>query len=117
VRGESSRFTVTNKIIVHISRLATPLFLEFIIARSLARIIRPEMESSDRRMRDTDETLLYQSDKARSVKVVKLRFEIAWFAGIRHLETVSKKKMKLLAKWGVYSLDLLSYRRGACPSR
>jgi hypothetical protein len=57
VRGESSRIAVTNRI-VHISRLATPLFLEFIVARSLARIIRPEMESSDRRVRDTDETLL-----------------------------------------------------------
>jgi len=39
-------------------RLATPLFLEFIVARSLASIIRPEMESSDRRVRNTVETLL-----------------------------------------------------------
>ncbi len=98
MRGESSRITVTNKIIVHISRLATPLFLEFIIARSLVKIIRLEMESSDRRMRDTDETLLYQLDKARSVKVVKLRFERTWFTGMRHLETVSKKKRNFLLK-------------------
>ena len=41
-----------------VNRLATPLFLEFIVARSLARSIRPEMESSDRRVRDTVETLL-----------------------------------------------------------
>ncbi len=39
-------------------RLATPLFLEFIVARSLARISRPAMESSDRRVRNTVETSL-----------------------------------------------------------
>ncbi len=47
---------------------------------------RPEIENSDRRLRDTD-------DKARSVKVEKMRFESTWFAGRRHLETVSKKKL------------------------
>ncbi len=95
MRGESSRTTVTN-FIVHISRLAAPLFLEFIVARSLAGKIRPEMESSDRRMRDTDETFLWQLDKARSVKIEKLRFERTWFTGIQHLETVSKKKWNFL---------------------
>lgn len=61
MRGESSRMAITDlflQVIVQSTRLATPLFLEFIVARSLARIIRPEMESSDRRVRDTDETLL-----------------------------------------------------------
>jgi hypothetical protein len=64
-----------NKYIVHISRLATPLFLEFIVARSLAMKIRPVIESSDRRIRDTDEPFLWRLDKARSVKVEKMRFE------------------------------------------
>jgi len=40
------------------TRLATSLFLKFIVARSLAGLIRPEMESSDRRVRNTVETLL-----------------------------------------------------------
>ena len=40
-----------------------------------------------------------------------MRFERTWFAGMRHLETVSKKKMNFLAKGGGFSLDLLSYRR------
>jgi hypothetical protein len=40
------------------NRLATPLFLEFIVARSLATRIRQKIESSDRRVRNTVETLL-----------------------------------------------------------
>ena len=61
MRGESSRMAITDlflQVIVQSTRLAALLFLEFIVARSLARRIRPEMESSDRRVRDTVETLL-----------------------------------------------------------
>lgn len=39
--------------IVQATRLAASLFLEFIVARSLAGLIRPEIESSDRRVRNT----------------------------------------------------------------
>ena len=61
MRGESSRMAITDlflQVIVQSTRLAALLFLEFIVARSLAKIIRLEMESSDRRMRGTDNTLL-----------------------------------------------------------
>jgi hypothetical protein len=43
--------------------------------------IRPVIETSDRRIRDTDEPFLWRLDKARSVKVEKMRFERTWFAG------------------------------------
>ena len=49
------------------TRLASPLFLEFVIAQNLIIINESEKESSDRRLRNTD-LLFVHANKARSVK-------------------------------------------------
>ena len=61
-------------------RLASPLFLEFIETRSPARNNLPVIESSDRRLRDT-EILFTSLDKERFVNIDKMGFkkvELHW---------------------------------------
>jgi hypothetical protein len=90
------------------ARLALPLFLEFIVAHSMTWLW---IESSDRRIRDTDKS--FSSVKIKQdpskLKIGFYSFKPIWLQG-PSLETVSKKRHSF-ANGEISLLDLLSHRR------
>lgn len=90
------------------ARLALPLFLEFIVAHSITWLW---IESSDRRIRNTDKS--FSSVKIKQdpskLKIGFYSFKPIWLQR-PSLETVSKKRHSF-ANGEISLLDLLSHRR------